>query len=72
MPAIDAVQLVRSSVEKNKDIPAVLDAYSQFVDSPIGPLELKNLGDVFARIMDNLSLRFPDVSFKARRERSPK
>ena len=64
MPAIDAVQLVRSSVEKNKDIPAVLDAYSQFVDSPIGPLELKNLGDVFARIMDNLSLRFPDVASK--------
>jgi len=34
------------------------------VDSPIGPLELKNLGDVFARIMDNLSLRFPDIASK--------
>ena len=64
MPAIDIVQLVRSAVERNKDIPAVLDAYSQFIDSPIGPLELKNLGDVFSRIMDNLSLRFPDIASK--------
>ena len=42
----------------------MLDAYSQFVDSPIGPLELRNLGDVFTRIMDNLSLRFPDIASK--------
>ena len=64
MPAIDVVQLARSSVEKNREIPAVLDAYSQFLDSPIGPIELKNLSDVFERIQDNLSQRFPEIAAK--------
>ena len=64
MPAIDIVQLVRSAVERNREIPAVLDAYSQFLDSPIGPIELKNLSDVFERIQDNLSQRFPEIAAK--------
>lgn len=64
MPAVDVVQLVHSTVERNREIPAVLDAYSQFVDSPIGPLELKNLGEVFDRIQDNLSQRFPEIAAK--------
>ena len=64
MPAIDLVQLVRSSIERNKGIPAVLDAYGQFVDSPIGPLELQQLDEVFSRISDNLSQRFPDIAAK--------
>lgn len=64
MPAIDVVQLVHSAVEKNREIPAVLDAYSQFLDSPIGPIELKNLSDVFDRIQDNLSQRFPEIAAK--------
>ncbi len=64
LPAIDVVQLVRSSIEKNREIPAVLDAYSQFLDSPIGPIELKNLNDVFDRIQDNLSQRFPEIAAK--------
>jgi len=64
MPTIDVVQLVRSSIERNREIPAVLDAYSQFLDSPIGPLELKNLSDVFERIQDNLSQRFPEIAAK--------
>ena len=62
MPQIDPVQLVRSALERNKEIPAVLDAYGEFVDSPIGPLELQNLGDVFACILDNLIQRFPDAA----------
>ena len=64
MPAIDAVRLVRTSLERNREIPAVLDAYSQFLDSPIGPIELKNLSDVFDRILDNLSQRFPEIAAK--------
>jgi hypothetical protein len=64
VPAVDIVQLIRSSVERNREIPAVLDAYSQFLDSPIGPLELKNLTDVFERIQDNLSQRFPEIAAK--------
>ncbi|MDA4131078.1 MAG: ATP-binding protein [Thaumarchaeota archaeon] len=62
MPAIDIVQLVRSAIERNKGIPAVLDAYGQFVDSPIGPLELQHLDEVFGRISDNLSQRYPDIA----------
>jgi ABC-type dipeptide/oligopeptide/nickel transport system ATPase component len=62
LPAIDVVQLVHSTVERNREIPAVLDAYSEFLDSPIGQIELKNLSDVFERIQDNLSQRFPDVA----------
>jgi energy-coupling factor transporter ATP-binding protein EcfA2 len=64
MPAVDIVQLVRSAIESNKEIPAVLDAYGEFVDSPIGPLELQNLGEVFEAILDNLSQRFPDAASK--------
>ncbi|MHB1867408.1 MAG: helicase HerA domain-containing protein [Nitrososphaerales archaeon] len=64
MPATDAVQLVHAAIEKNRGIPAVLDAYGEFIDSPLGPLELQNLGDVFARILDNLSQRFPDAASK--------
>jgi energy-coupling factor transporter ATP-binding protein EcfA2 len=64
MPAVDTAQLVRSAIETNKEIPAVLDAYGEFVDGPIGPLELQNLGEVFARILDNLSQRFPDAASK--------
>ena len=64
MPAIDVVQLVHSSVERNREIPAMLDAYGEFLDSPIGPLELQNLGSVFACILDNLSQRFPDMASK--------
>lgn len=62
MPQTDAAQLIRAAVERNKEIPAVLDAYGEFVDSPIGPLELQNLGDVFAGILDNLAQRFPDAA----------
>ncbi len=62
MPQIDAVQLVRAALERNKEIPAVLDAYGEFVDSPIGQLELQSLADVFAGILDNLNQRFPDAA----------
>ena len=64
MPAIDLVQLVHSSVERNREIPAVLDAYGEFLDSPIGPLELQSLVSVFACILDNLSQRFPEIASK--------
>lgn len=64
MPAVDVVQLVRSAVEKNREIPAMLDAYGEFVDSPIGALELANLESVFKQILDNLSQRYPDVASK--------
>lgn len=64
MPAADVVQLVHLAVERNREIPAVLDAYGEFVDSPIGPLELQKLDEVFARILDNLAQRFPDTASK--------
>ena len=64
MPQTDATQLVRSAIDRNKEIPAVLDAYGEFVDSPIGPQELQNLGDVFVSILDNLTQRFPEVASK--------
>ncbi len=64
MPVPDAVQLVHIAIEKNREIPAVLDAYGEFIDSPIGPLELQNLSEVFARILDNLSQRFPETASK--------
>ncbi|MCL4519953.1 MAG: hypothetical protein M1587_12245, partial [Thaumarchaeota archaeon] len=64
MPAIDVSQLVHSSVEKNREIPAMLDAYGEFVDSPIGPQELENLEAIFKQILDNLSQRYPDVASK--------
>jgi hypothetical protein len=62
MPTIDPTQLVHSAVESKREIPAILDAYGEFVDSPIGPMELQNLGDVFAQILDNLSQRFPQTA----------
>jgi hypothetical protein len=64
MPALDLTQLVRSSIERNSGIPAILDAYSEFVDSPIGPLELQDLESVFAAILGNLSERFPQIASK--------
>lgn len=64
MPAVDLTQLVRSSIERNSGIPAILDAYSEFVDSPIGPLELQDLESVFAAILGNLSERFPQLASK--------
>jgi hypothetical protein len=62
MPTVDLAQLVHSAVEKNKGIPAMLDAYSEFVDSPIGPLELQDLESVFSAILGNLSERFPQIA----------
>jgi hypothetical protein len=62
MPAADLTQLVRSSIERNSGIPAILDAYSEFVDSPIGALELQDLESVFAAILGNLSERFPQIA----------
>ncbi len=62
MPAIDLVQLIRSAVGKNTGIPAMLDAYGQFADSPIGQLELSNLGAVFSAILENLQVRYPEIA----------
>jgi hypothetical protein len=62
MPAVDLTQLIRSSIERNSGIPAILDAYSEFIDSPIGPLELQDLQSVFAAILGNLSERFPQIA----------
>ena len=56
------MQLIRSAIDKNKGIPAILDAYSEFVDTPIGPLELEDLGTVFSAILGNLSERFPQIA----------
>ena len=41
MPAADAIQLVRAAIERNREIPAVLDAYGEFIDSPLGPLNCR-------------------------------
>jgi Helicase HerA, central domain len=62
MPTVDLVQSVKSAIERNIGIPAVLDAYGEFVDSPIGPLELQHLDEVFSFILSNLSERFPKVA----------
>jgi hypothetical protein len=62
LPAADLQQLVRSAVERNVAIPAQLDAYSQFLDSPIGELELNSLDEVFVAIQNNLSQRFPVIA----------
>ncbi len=62
MPTVDLAQLVHSAVDRNKGIPAMLDAYSEFVDSPIGPLELQDLESVFSAILGNLSERFPQIA----------
>ena len=59
---MDLVELVSSAVERNMGIPAMLDAYSEFVDSPIGPLELLDLESVFSAILGNLSERFPQIA----------
>lgn len=64
MPAVDLTQLIRSSIERNSGIPAILDAYSEFVDSPIGPLELQDLESVFSAILANLLERFPQIASK--------
>lgn len=64
MPTTDAVQLVHATLERNREIPAVLDAFGEFIDSPIGPLELQHLDEVFARILDNLAQRFPEAASK--------
>jgi hypothetical protein len=64
MPAVDLTQLIRSSVERNSGIPAILDAYSEFVDSPIGPLELQDLESVFSAILGNLTERYPQIASK--------
>ena len=62
MPAPDIVQLVRSAIKSKKEVPALLDAYGEFIDGPIGPLELQNLGEVLTQILDNLSQRFPEAA----------
>jgi hypothetical protein len=62
LPALDLAQLVRSSVERNRNIPVVIDAYGEFVDSPLGRQEIQNLEDIFGQILDNLSQRYPDVA----------
>jgi hypothetical protein len=62
MPAIDLTQLIHSSIERNIGIPAILDAYSEFVDSPIGTLELEDLESVFAAVLGNLSERYPQIA----------
>jgi hypothetical protein len=64
LPAPDLSQLVHIAVEKNRNVPAVIDAYSEFVDSPLGRQELQNLEEVFGQILDNLSQRYPDVASK--------
>ncbi len=64
MSTEDLGRLVRETIERNRNIPAQLDAYSEFVDSPIGKLELGSLYDVFGMILDNLSMRFPDIASK--------
>ncbi|MGI0079312.1 MAG: helicase HerA domain-containing protein, partial [Nitrososphaerales archaeon] len=62
MPAVNLIQIVRSAVERNIGIPAMLDAYSQFVDSPMGDLELSDLDAVFSAILENLSSRYPQIA----------
>jgi hypothetical protein len=62
MPAADLARLVHSAVEKNAGIPAMLDAYGQFIDSPIGPLELSQLESVFSAILENLRIRYPQIA----------
>lgn len=62
MPAADLSRAVRAVIQKNKEIPAILDAYGEFVDGQIGPLELRFLDEVFARILDNLRQRFPEIA----------
>src|SRR5579875_1548837 len=64
MPVTDLLETVRGAIERNSDIPAILDAYSEFVDNPIGPLELQNLDAVFSAILNNLSERFPQIASK--------
>ena len=62
MPAADLSGTIRAAVQKNKEIPAILDAYGEFVDGQIGPLELQFLSEVFSRILDNLRQRFPEIA----------
>jgi hypothetical protein len=64
LPVLDLAQLVHASVEKNRNVPAMIDAYGEFVDSPLGRQEIQNLEDVFAHILDNLSQRYPDLASK--------
>ncbi len=64
MPAPDLAQTVRAVIEKSKAIPAQLDAYGEFIDSPIGKLELEHLYDLFDAFLENLAERFPDIASK--------
>ncbi len=64
MPAADLAQTIRAAVQKNKEIPAVLDAYGEFVDSQIGPVELAHIDEIFSRILDNLMQRYPEIASK--------
>ena len=60
----DLTQTIRTAVQKNKEIPAVLDAYGEYVDSQIGPVELAHIEEVFSRILDNLMQRYPEIASK--------
>jgi hypothetical protein len=62
MPAADLVGAIKAAIQKNKEIPAILDAYGEFVDGQIGPLELQFFDEVFSRILDNLRQRFPEIA----------
>ncbi len=62
MPPADLVETIRTAVQKNREIPAILDAYGEFVDAQIGPLELQNLDLLFARVLENLRQRFPEIA----------
>jgi energy-coupling factor transporter ATP-binding protein EcfA2 len=64
LPLADLQQLVHFAVDRYKEIPAQLDAYSEFVDSPISKLELQSLESVFEAILSNLSQRFPEIASK--------
>ncbi len=62
MPIADLADTISAAVQRNRGIPAMLDAYGEFADSPIGPLEVQHLDEVFARIEENLLQRFPEVA----------
>jgi hypothetical protein len=65
MMLTDLLSAVKSALEENKDVPAALDAFGQFLDNPTDWLRLNyDLPPTFVYIQENLAARFTEAVAK--------
>jgi hypothetical protein len=65
MMLTDLLSSVRSALQENKTVPAVLDAFGQFLDNPTDWLRVNyDLSGIFEYIQENLEARFAEAVAK--------